>query len=156
MCDVQHRAVEGWQEGQLLSAKSCSETTVLYCHKWSFITAMSEYYQKNKCYCLFPWRSFPFPGEPRNRGVVQLCQLQSGEQAAGGISVWTGSSGCRQQCQTQDTALAQLLKTPLVSTSSHLMQRSASGWALSLGYVRMFRLVQRKVWNGEVTGECVN
>lgn len=96
------------------------------------------------------------PGSRGIRGVVQLCQLQSGEQAAGGISVWTGSSGCRQQCQTQDTALAQLLKAPLVSTSSHLMQRGASGWALSLGYVRMFRLVQRKVWNGEVTGECVN
>lgn len=63
-CSAQSR--KGWQQGQLLSAKSCSETTLMYCHKWSFITAMSEYYQKNKCYCLFPWRSFPFPGEPRN------------------------------------------------------------------------------------------
>lgn len=66
MHDVQHKAVKGWQQGQLLSVKSCSETSVMYCHKWSFITAMSEYYQKNKCYCLFPWRSSPFPGEPRN------------------------------------------------------------------------------------------
>lgn len=113
----------------------------MYCHKWSFITAMSECYQKNKCYCLFPWRSFLFPGELRNcMVIVQLCQLQLGEHAAWEIHMWTPSSDCGQQQQTRGhCAHRGFLKCHWYSSIQKAMQ-----W-VEAGLVRMLRLLQRKV-----------